>query len=278
MPEGPEAWNIAKQLKPKLVGQSIIDFEHHGDGNQKKLHGFNKITFPIKIIDVYSVGKRPVIKTDKGWIVSFLGMTGRWLVEIKAHTRLTLVLGSISKESQTGQPILEVDFELYFDDSRCFGFHDFIPDQVSYDSFFSGFGYDLLTYEPNPKEWLNIFRSEKKQTMEVCAFLLMPKYNCTIGNYLCSEILYYAKIRPGRQISSLTNEEIEKLRRVSVDLCRHSAQMGGLTINDYLTPDGKKGGYQNVCYKCQTDPLGYQVVKNKYSDGRTKFWVPEIQI
>jgi len=272
MPEGPEVSNICKQLQAKIAGKTLIRIQF---GPHARHTGLDIIPLPLEIMSVSSRGKRIVFETSAGWIVTFLAMTGRYLFQPLKHSHLEFVFGQMEA---LGDFNLEMpEFSIFYDDSRRFGKVEYLPDQASFDNYFSKFGWDLLKYEPTTEEFLHLVRDRARPMTEVSTFLLKPEYNSSIGNYLCSEILYYARIHPARRLGTLSEVEIERLRICCVKVTRYSDRKGGLTIEDYLTPDGQRGGYPNVCYGRSQDPQGRQIVTAKFANGRTSYWVPELQ-
>lgn len=276
MPEGPESYIMSLKLKERLVGKSILGYSH----NLKfKAKGVENFKFPTVILDVYSHGKRPIFKTTSGWIVTFLGLTARYLYEKNQHTVLTFEIGTFE---ELDEMTLEYhEFNIYLDDKRPFAFLNFLTTQTEHDLFFNKFGYDLNQYEPSSQEWLNLIRNKASKNMKVEDFLIEPKYICSHGNYARAETLYYAKIKPGRKLCELTDIEIETLRLTAVGLIRYVTEMGGCTLEDYLTPDGTMGRYKPVCYshrfQLKTDLYGNPIEKIKGPNGRSMYWVPNVQ-
>lgn len=273
MPEGPEAYNMALQLQKRLVGKYILSYNAVVPAKAK---GFDKFAAPALITQVYSVGKRPVIQTDKGWFVTFLGMTGAWFWEADPYTKCILSVGTAQDMGDMGH-IVNEEFNVYYNDTRGLGWIDFIPDAAAYQAFFADFGFDLIHSEPTTEQWCQFARNRVKSDTAICDLLLNPKFTCTIGNYLRSEILYYAMIAPQRTVASLSDSDLENLRLTSIHISRYSATFGGLTIENYLTPDKQRGRYPHVCYKQNFDPNGRPISQIKCKQARTVFWVPGFQ-
>ena len=274
MPEGPEAYNMALQLRQRLLGKHILSYDAVVPSKARNFEAFQG---PALITNVYSMGKRPVIQTDKGWFITFLGMTGAWFWESDPYTKCIFSIGSSQDLGELGHIATE-EFKVYYNDTRGLGWIDFIPDVVSYQSFFAEFGFDLIQSEPTPEQWRQFARTRVKSSTQICDLLLNTKFTSSIGNYLRSEILYYAMIAPTRTIESLTDGDLENLRLTSIHICRYSASFGGLTIENYLTPDKKPGRYPRVCYQQQFDPQGRPVQQITCKQKRTVFWVPGFQI
>jgi formamidopyrimidine-DNA glycosylase len=100
-----------------------------------------------------------------------------------------------------------------------------------------------------------------------------------IGNYLASEILYRAEIRPSTTYPKLSSFQLERLFK-SISSTAHAAySAGGCTIHTWRNPDGEMGRFQyhlNVYGKTHC-PLRHSLIKEKDKAGRNMFWCPVCQ-
>lgn len=285
-PEGPEVRTVANKLRPKLIN-SIITNAYKGE--RGKSIGFETLVFPSTITAIDTYGKKILIYTSSqvdvnSWkeftIVVSLGMTGRLQYIPGNHTHIYFniteceIVGSLN--------ILRSKFTLYFDDYRYMGSINIVL-KSNICSYLSGIGPDLLAASLDEKTWisseiwLGIFTQKKIQKWVICKALLDQSLVSGIGNYLLSEILYYAGILPERKINSISLEELEILRVVSHKIILLSYSYGGFTLKDFISPDGVKGMYPAAVYGKKTDPYGNPVVSAKTSNGRTSYFVPTIQ-
>lgn len=271
MPEGPEAHNIALQLKARITGYDIYAIEW---GHNPRHENMDKLPLPCRIIDVYARGKRPVIVTDRGFIVTFLAMAGKWLFSDRGHTRIKLKLGHIDKMFDDFV-IVDDCFDLFYEDSR-FGKVHFCADEDQLKKHFANFGPDLITDEYSFSEFKKSASTPGAKRMQVCKFLMEPKYNSSIGSYLKSEIMFKAQIHPARIVSTLTNTELKRLYYYAIKITRASYEAGGFTLNSYLTPDEKPGGYVSICYGKKFDAQGNKIIKSYFGDRRSSYWSPEL--
>src|SRR5690606_38252829 len=97
-----------------------------------------------------------------------------------------------------------------------------------------------------------------------------------IGNYLKSEILYLSGLSPYRKMNTLTIDELEKLRICSHKIILNSYHAGGLTIKDFISPNGEFGNYQPMVYDLKYDAFGNDITKVSIG-GRCTYWVPNLQ-
>lgn len=258
MPEGPEARTTADELRTLILSQKILDFRHSFE-IKCTLRYIIRGTI-IKRVESY--GKKVLLYLEyngrpEGILVFYLGMTGRLsTLDNLTHIRLLFQLESCN---------------LYFSDIRKFGalYHvrEFIPKEFN-------MGSDLLQKEPSREEYkesLENYNSKK----QVVQFLLDQSIYAGVGNYLKSEILYRAKVRPDIFLYELTDEKIERLRMETINTIRESYEAGGLTIKDYWSPLGNRGTFLPQVYNRNFDNEGRKITKSVFKDGRTTYWVEE---
>ena len=112
---------------------------------------------------------------------------------------------------------------------------------------------------------------------EISDFLLEQKYFSGVGNYLKSDILYHARIKPDRTLESLNDQEVKNLLDSTMFIMHESLKHGGLTIKSFWSPTGKKGVYPTLVYERAFDFNGFPVIKSTFKDKRSTYWVQEIQ-
>ena len=283
MPEGPEARTVADQLAPVLQGRYIMKIFNDG---KVKSTGLNDVIM-MGVAGVGAHGKRILIYLQDGrTIVIFLGMTGRILYLSGGHDHFIFQIG-MSRAGGFIQ-IVDPEFNLYYGSTRhCIGSIDVVS-QAGFSNFFAGRGIDLLAIALAGKEvvladWLKLWRHTGRRRIKDS--MLDTSITLTIGNYLKSEILYEARINPLRPVNTLTMDEWDAHRRCSHRVVVEAYRGGGLTISDFISPNGTPGTYPARVYGKQIDPLGNPVIKHKDLDdktgkdtkGRSTFWVPTIQ-
>lgn len=275
----PEVLITALELNESLKGKYITEVSIL-TGRQRS---FDKLYLPAKVNFVTYYGKRIVFYlTDYNGnevkIGSFLGMEGHWGWDPnRKHMGLTFKIESCLSEAPL---IYLTERSLYFDDTRHMGFNVVLEDNMAYDHFFKNLGMDLLVDKDKitAEVWRCKLRNKRIEEKQICDFLISPKYFSGIGNYLKSEILYRAKIKPDRCLKSLNDTEIETLRLISAQTITEAFTYGGLTIATFLSPNGSRGNFKCQVYMMEEDPLGNYVVRSTFKDGRTTHWVPSIQI
>jgi len=136
------------------------------------------------------------------------------------------------------------------------------------------YGAEGLTY----KQWKVI--TDRSQRCNITSFLMNQEKFSGIGNYLKAEILFACRISPKRTMGSLTEQENQMLWIISLTKIWLSYWSNGLTISDYWDPEGKAGVFPMVVYGkdvYKENGLQYVIQRDKFADGRTTHWVPELQ-
>ena len=99
-----------------------------------------------------------------------------------------------------------------------------------------------------------------------------------VGNWIRAEILYECKIAPNRKLKDLSESDIKHLYHWSIKILKDAYNVKGLTISNYIDPEGNYGTYKVKVYMQKKDPYGHKVITSVFSDKRTIHWVPEVQI
>jgi formamidopyrimidine-DNA glycosylase len=72
---------------------------------------------------------------------------------------------------------------------------------------------------------------------------------------------------------------MKEIFQITLEKIKGSYLAGGASIRDYSDIKGNEGKYSFdlVVYKKKKDPLGNTILMEKTKDGRSTYWVPEIQ-
>ena len=264
MPEGPEVKVVTDGLRSKLIGRTIVSAQILSGRYAKKMpDGWENIEFPITVSEVGCKGKFIYISFGSNLhIFNTLGMTGGWSESGRKHSRVRFDLDD-------GR-------EIYFNDTRNFGTIKFVSQKNALIEKLDSLGPDMLAEDIS----VEIFEKRIKRSSKTIAETLMDQSVISgVGNYLKSECLYFSKISPHRISKDLTDTEIRLLNSVIKSVIRKSYETGGATIYSFSGFDGKKGDYSRrfAVYNQEKDPDGRTVKRETTKDGRTTFWIPEIQ-
>lgn len=268
MPEVCEVRVVADELREKLTGSSILSY-HINEIFKGRTTGFNdNLIFPLLIKTVRSYGKKVIFELDDYVMIASLGMTGRFQYVEEKHSHVYFELNEEQK--------------LYFEDSRRFGRIDIMTADKEKE-YLSDLGPDLLQHALTTwiteTEWSALYKP-KLLKRKICDILLDQSILAGIGNYLVSEILYYAGVHPLRIGNTITAEELELIRIHAHKVVLCSYEHGGFTIESFISPSKRSGKYPAMVYGKYKDPNGYKVIHQKTSNAkgaRTVHFVDELQ-
>jgi formamidopyrimidine-DNA glycosylase len=217
-----------------------------------------------KIKKIYTHGKKIIIQVDNNYLIFSFGMTGH------------LSFNKEDRALKSFKAIFSIgDIFLVFLDTRGFGSIEFSSNLISIEAL----GPDLLdcslTEYITSVEWRKLFKNSKRKMHD---YLMDQHIIAGIGNYLSSEILFYAGIHPKRLVNSLQEHEIETLRIKAHELIRFSYLSGGFTIESFSSPLGLKGNYKSAVYaNTSVYNSGEKKVVSEKILSRTAYWCPETQ-
>lgn len=276
-PEGPEARTVADKLALVLVTRTAMSVS---TGERAQCSGLQHLSLPAMVSAVKSYGKKVLLYIGSKVIVVSLGMTGRLQYQPGNHSHITFQIGEA--RMQGTMRVLKPLFTLFFEDPRYMGSMHCV-DATYLPTYLSDLGPDLLQRALQRETWMTLeewmarFQPAKYPKRAICDVLMRQELVAGIGNYLKSEILYYAGVLPERTLGTLTMNEWDAIRMRAHEVIYLSYCHGGFTIESFISPDGATGNYPAAVYGRATDPQGRAVVSGKTRDGRTSHWVPGVQ-
>jgi formamidopyrimidine-DNA glycosylase len=101
----------------------------------------------------------------------------------------------------------------------------------------------------------------------VKARLLDQRAISGVGNLLADQVLWQARLAPGRPVSELTTEDLDRLRRELRSAIRSAVRKGGAHTGDFVPARGRDG----FCPRCGDGLLRATI------GGRTTYWCPDCQ-
>lgn len=266
MPEGPECrilcdW-LQKYVGKEMVALTILSGKYH----RKPFNNFEHLEdlLPIPLTEINVKGKFFWFETDDKDVTFWngLGMTGWWKDEEDKHARLMIEFddGSI----------------LYYSDQRNFGNFHLSFDRDELEKKLKTIGPDLLTGDVP----YDVFSSRlQKKNWAICKALMDQSVLSGVGNYLKAEILYRARLSPFRQISDISDEEMNRLYLSTMAVMTESYSSCGIDGGPLPPGDTYRVARKLVLrvYNRSKCSGGHTVQTDKTPDGRTTHWVPEIQ-
>ncbi len=272
MPEGPEVRVIADELNfilkdVKLMSVKILSGKYCGKRKIDNLEEFT-MNLPLKIIDIKTKGKMIYFQLEKNWFIfNSLGMSGTWSPVYVNHCHIEFEY--LNKNNKLSK--------IWFFDIRRFGNIYFSNDPIFISNKLNSIGQDMLSSPPN----LNYFKDllKKKNNWNICKVLMDQSIISGIGNYIKSEVLYRSKISPYKKVSELSDEQLNNLYKSILYVIKTSYQHQGTTLSTYKHVKGTSGKFSDflkVYNKKETEDK-FKIEKIKTPDGRSTFWVPQLQ-
>ncbi len=263
MPELPEVETIRNDLsksilnkkivsikisKPKIVKSSLINFKNSLEGSYfKKIDRIGKLMIFV------------LNKTDK-FLLVHLKMTGQ-LIYISGKN---IISGghNYPKIDKLPNKFSHIIFtfqdksKLFYNDIRQFGYMK-IVNKNELKEIKSNFGLDPINSKFIKSDFLETIKNKKTN---IKAFLLNQKYIAGIGNIYADEILFNAKIKPTRNIISLSRLEKEKIYLAINKILKKAITYRGTTFSNYVDGSGNRGNFTKLlkvyqregekCFKC----------------------------
>jgi len=301
LPEGPEVRRLVDQLQDKVEGRVLNNITViSGRYLKTPIVGLSDVLADIKLSSSLSFIEEINCKGKFIWfkiraaqhywfLYCTLGLTGTFLLTPNKYERVRLALSQYKNRI-----LLEGSF-LYYCDMRSFGTVKAVKGEEALQKKLASLGPDMLSNPCTLQEWFRIMHKYKNKS--IVSFLLEQKYISGIGNIYKSESLYLAKIDPRKKVNDLLDTELTRLYNAVKEVLTNAYELGGSTIRNYTDLYGNPGKYaerdkesynhaQNktystrkiMVYNQEIDPLGNKVKRLKLDDGRTTFFVPEIQI
>lgn len=288
MPEGPETRIVVDNFRQHVKGKYLINIDYSIESVfDKHLSDFDfDELFPLKCIDVTCRGKYIFIWLDNDiCILNHMMLTGRWIKEKGEDSHLKLSFGTIFDKPI---PMKVTDSIFWFDDSTGYGIFKITnwedakktlgrlgPDFLETSVPFSKLDPSLeFIKSPQSLEKFKSKISSSKAEVNICKFLTKQR-NCTgIGNYLKSEILFKARVKPDTTLESLSDSQLEKIYKATVSLIKESYKKGGLSV--WVDYNGNKGGFETTIYGKSMYKKHKLRITNDI-DGRKTYWVEKLQ-
>ena len=286
MPELPEVEVVRLSLEAYLTGKRIQKIEIL---NKKSFIGDPRLVEGQKIIKFSRIGKQLSIYLSNGYILLVhLKMTGQFIYgdALMGHptkdafkqlpNKSTRIIFYFSPPSSKRGIKGEI---LYFNDQRKFGWIKLL-NQTELVEAQSNLGRDVFAKNFTPQY---VFTQLQKSRRPVKVALLDQKYFAGIGNIYANDALFLAKILPTIPANKITQSQAKSIHHHLIDIMHQSVLAGGYTAKDnqYLHPDGSKGGSQffyrvydkkgEPCIKCGTK------IKYLKLAGRGTFFCPHCQ-
>lgn len=273
MPEGPEVRRITDRLSADITGRILTNIRLLNPSyGTKQVRGpavsdlMETLTQQgLEVNEINCKGKFIYWRVGEFEIWNTLGMSGTWRNYVPKNHAM------VAFEFSDGSC-------WYYRDSRRFGtFRIFRASDGELQRKLDSLGPDMLSDPPTASQFID--RLRRKSHWNITKALMDQSVVSGIGNYIKAEVLYRARISPWVSVSDLSDAQLTEIYEATCWVIKASYESRGVTLRDYVMPDGSTGDYQFqfLCYSQPTDPLGNPIKKETTPDGRTTWWCPEIQ-
>ena len=248
MPELPEVEVVKRSLQRNILNLIIKKVKINDANLRYKVDkiGLSKLEGK-KITKIIRRSKFLIFEIGKIYrMLVHLGMTGKFFFtdnkDNKFKTSFYYIL-NYDKDQKHDRVIFILNKKkLIYNDVRKFGFIKI-------------YGSNLITKskhlkhlgpEPLEKNWnfsyLKKYVIGRKRSIK--NILMDQKCVSGLGNIYVNEILFLSRIKPARKATKLKNFEIKKIIKFSKQILKNSIKLGGSTIKDFSSENGKKGVFQ----------------------------------
>ncbi len=283
MPELPEVEVVKRSLESKILNSIIkkVQIKDHKLRYKVEKEIGNKLAGK-KIKSIKRRSKFLIFEIDKSYLMLVhLGMTGKFFFidqnKEKFKTSFYYLL-NYEKDQKHNRVIffLNNNQKLIYNDVRKFGFIKLYElNQITSISHLNNLGPEPFEKKWNFKYFKDYIANRKRNIKNI---LMDQKFVSGLGNIYVNEILFLSGVRPSRVVKKLKNIEIERIIKYSKIVLKGSIKLGGSTIKDFSSENGKKGVYQQYFKiygrkdkKCSNIDCNNSVIKTAISNRATFF-------
>jgi formamidopyrimidine-DNA glycosylase len=269
VPELPEVETVRRSLERLIAGQRILEVLVREARLRKTVAPNFAATLAGRTIQqVRRRGKYLYLELDDGliWLVH-LGMTGQLIVSdsqepLRTHDHIIINLSD--------------NCCLRYNDTRRFGLMTVgTGDEIE--------ALIMLGVEPLSAKFSTHYLWGKVQhTQRTIKDVIMDqRVVAGVGNIYASELLFRAKVQPGRSAATLQFQETGQIVKATKAVLQEAIKHKGSSISDYLDGEGQPGSFQRrfrvydregkPCLSCSTP------IQRETRGGRSSFFCPTCQ-
>ena len=249
MPELPEVEVVKRSLESKILNSIIkkVQINDHKLRYKVKKEIAKKITGK-KIKKIKRRSKFLIFEINKTYLMLVhLGMTGKFFLEDRNKKKFKTsfyYLLDYQKDQKHNRVIffLSKNRKLIYNDVRKFGFIKLykLSDYIRI-SHLKNLGPEPLEKKWNFKYFKNYIVNKKRNIKNI---LMDQRFVSGLGNIYVNEILFLSGVRPCSEVKELKDFKIKKIIKNSKMILKKSIKLGGSTIKDFSSENGKKGVFQ----------------------------------
>ncbi len=250
MPELPEVEVVKRSLEKKILNLRIKKVKINDENLRYKIDKDNILKLAGKKIK--KIERRSKFLTFKinnnVFMLVHLGMTGKFFFSNELNKKFkTSFYYEINEIKDLKHDRVIFFFEnkrkLIYNDVRKFGFIKVYKKKTEYlkNNHFKNLGPEPLKKDFN----FNYFKTYITNRNRCIKDTLMDqKCISGLGNIYVNEILFLCRIKPSRKLNKLKDFEINKIVKNTKKVLKYSIKLGGSSIKNFSSDDGKKGIFQ----------------------------------
>ena len=247
MPELPEVEVVKRSLEKKILNLKVKRVRINDFNLRYKVDKYRiALLKGKKIKKIERRSKFLIFEISSDLIMLIhLGMTGKFFFINRAKKKFkTSFYYNLDKNEKHDRIIfyLQNNQKLIYNDVRKFGFIKLYKSKEYKDiSHLKNLGPEPLSKYWNLKYFQKYILNRNRNIKSI---LMDQKFISGLGNIYVNEILFLSRIMPYRKIKTLKNYEIIKIVKNTKKVLKNSIKMGGSSIKDFSSDNGKMGEFQ----------------------------------
>ena len=247
MPELPEVEVVKRSLEKKILNLKVKRVRINDFNLRYKVDKYRiGLLKGKKIKKIERRSKFLIFEISSDLIMLIhLGMTGKFFFINRDKKKFkTSFYYNLDKNEKHDRIIfyLQNNQKLIYNDVRKFGFIKLYKSKEYKDiSHLKNLGPEPLSKYWNLKYFQKYILNRDRNIKSI---LMDQKFISGLGNIYVNEILFLSRIMPYRKIKTLKNFEIIKIVKNTKKVLKNSIKMGGSSIKDFSSDNGKMGEFQ----------------------------------
>ena len=247
MPELPEVEVVKRSLEKKILNLKVKRVRINDFNLRYKVDKYRiALLKGKKIKKIERRSKFLIFEISSDLIMLIhLGMTGKFFFINRDKKKFkTSFYYNLDNNEKHDRIIfyLQNNQKLIYNDVRKFGFVKLYKSKEYKDiSHLKNLGPEPLSKYWNLKYFQKYILNRNRNIKSI---LMDQKFISGLGNIYVNEILFLSRIMPYRKIKTLKNFEIIKIVKNTKKVLKNSIKMGGSSIKDFSSDNGKMGEFQ----------------------------------
>lgn len=276
MPELPEVESLRQLLAESILGRKIVSAQLREARLRRRVSAdFTRAISGRTIRELRRRAKYLLIGlSGEITLLVHLGMSGS--LTHRGH-------GFCSHDFDPAHDHLHLQLDdgtaLVYNDPRRFGLMKLVPSaEVAASEELGGLGPEPFGPDFNGEY---LFQQSRRRRAAIKSLIMDQRVVAGVGNIYACEILYAARVRPGRAAGRITRSEAERIAEFTKSILTRAIGSGGTTFRSYRDSRGEPGRFASnlqvygregeKCYQCGG------AIKSRVLGQRSSFYCPTCQ-